>query len=215
MLKGIDPVAGSSENKHSMRTIAISKLACCLLLSIFLSGCGSESQRENSTMSEASAKETAQALANQPVPVTTDTENKSLKTITDQAAADPELSIFAKAFEVSGLAKTLNSTGPYTVFMPSNEAFEALPGSTLDDLMKPENKQQLAAILNSHIVAGKLDTATLQHGSKIKTLGNEQLEVSKQQDLVMINGAEIKKANILSSNGVIHMIDKVLVPEKQ
>lgn len=200
-----------------MRTIDISKYAFGILLSIFLSGCGSDNQGGNSTMSEANAKETAQALAdeNQPERITTDAGNSSLKSIAQQAAANPELSVFAKAFEASGLAKTLNSTGPYTVFMPSNEAFEGLPGSTLDDLLKPENKQRLAAILNNHIVAGKLDTITLQHGSKIKTLGNEQLEVSKQQELVMINGAEVRKANILSRNGVIHMIDKVLMPEME
>lgn len=176
--------------------------------------CGTENQ--TSTNAEEANTNSEQALADdiQSAEVTPAPVNNSLKSISEQAASTADLSEFSQAFRKSGLAESLNSTGPYTVFMPSNEAFDALPGDTFDDLLKPENKQQLADILNNHIVAGKLDTATLQDGSTIKTLGNEQLEVSKKDDLVMINGAEVRKANIQSSNGVIHMIDKVLMPEQ-
>jgi uncharacterized surface protein with fasciclin (FAS1) repeats len=113
------------------------------------------------------------------------------------------------------LVRTLSGTGPYTLFVPSNEAFEALPGGTLEDLMKPENKEQLVALVNNHIVAGKLNAKALQAGSSIRTSGNGQVKVSVNGDNVMVNGARVKAADIVSSNGVIHVINKVLVPEKR
>lgn len=200
-----------------MKAKDITKYALSLLLSLLLWSCSSDTQTESEssgTNTSVSAEELNAADNEQQSSTIHNTASTDQKSITQQAASIPELSEFAKAFESSGLTKDLNSTGPYTVFMPSNKAFEALPGGTLDNLLKPENKQHLRDILNNHIVAGKLDTATLQHGSKIKTLGNEQLEVSKQENLVMINGAEVRRANIQSSNGVIHVIDKVLMPKK-
>ncbi len=133
------------------------------------------------------------------------------QSIPENAESTTDLSTFISAVKAAGLLNTLNGTGPYTVFAPSNEAFNALPGGTLEDLMKPENKKQLTDLLNNHVVAGKLDGAALQTGSSVKTLGNNQLQISKKGDMIMINGAEVNKENIPSSNGVIHIIDKVLV----
>ncbi|HEY4652828.1 MAG TPA: fasciclin domain-containing protein [Pontibacter sp.] len=137
------------------------------------------------------------------------------QTIPENAQVNPDLDTFISVVKQAGLLNTLNGTGPYTVFAPSNEAFKALPSGTLEDLMKPENKQQFTAFLNNHIVAGKLDAASLQDGSKIKTLGNLQLDVARQQDKVTINGAKVTTPDVVSSNGVMHIIDKVLAPAQQ
>lgn len=131
------------------------------------------------------------------------------------AQSNPELSTFMGAVRKAGLVRTLNGTGPYTLFAPSNEAFESLPGGTLEDLMKPENKEQLVALVNNHIVAGKLNAKALQTGSSIRTAGNGQVKVAGKGSDVMVNGAHVETADIVSSNGVIHVINKVLIPEQR
>jgi len=138
---------------------------------------------------------------------------KDSKPITQNAELAPDLDIFASVIKEAGLLATLNGTGPYTVFAPSDDAFDALPGSTLEDLKKPENKHRLAKLLSNHVVAGKLDETALQSGSNIKTLSNCQLQVETQGEMVMLNGAEVRKESIPSSNGIIYIIDKVLVPD--
>lgn len=135
--------------------------------------------------------------------------------IVQNAEAHPELSTFIGTIRQAGLVGTLNGTGPYTMFAPSNEAFAALPGGTLDDLMKPENKQQLVDLVNNHIVAGKMNAKALQSGSSIKTAGNGQVKVASQGNDVTINGAQLQTVDIVSSNGVIHVINKVLMPENR
>ena len=184
-----------------------------LLLSLLLLACNSDNPNTN-------AVATNVVTASQPMPVAAPQpeekeRNENLPTIAEYASKDKSLAVFSDAFAKSGLAETLNSTGPYTVFIPSNKAFEALPDYVFKDLMKPENKDRLVEIINNHMVAGKLDTTSLQDGSKIKTLSSEQLEVSAQNKNVMINDATVKKENILCSNGVIHVIDKVLIPAKK
>ena len=133
----------------------------------------------------------------------------------ENARSNPELSIFIGAVHQAGLLQKISGTGPYTLFAPSNEAFEALPGNTVNDLMKPENKQQLTELVNNHIVAGKLHAKALQTGSTIKTAGNGQVKATNNGSNVMVNGAHVSTADIVSSNGVIHIIDKVLMPDKE
>lgn len=135
--------------------------------------------------------------------------------VVENVESHPELSTFIGAVKKAGLVKTLNGTGPYTIFAPTNEAFEALPGETVEDLMKPENKEQLVALVNNHIVAGKLNAQALQSGSSIRTAGNGQVKVTGKGSNVMINGAHVETPDIVSSNGVIHVINKVLMPEKR
>ncbi|WP_347158337.1 fasciclin domain-containing protein [Pontibacter chitinilyticus] len=137
------------------------------------------------------------------------------KSITENLISDAELTTFDSVVKQAGLVQELSGTGPYTVLAPTNEAFDALPEGTLEDLMKPENKQRLVNILQNHIIAGKISAADLQSGSTLRTLGNGQLKVDKKLEDVMINGAAIEKADIESSNGVIHIINKVLVPAEK
>lgn len=135
--------------------------------------------------------------------------------IVQNTESNPELSTFIGVVRKAGLVGTLSGTGPYTLFAPSNEAFEALPGGTLEDLMKPENKQQLVDLVNNHIVAGKLNAKALQTGSSVKTAGNGQIKVGGKGADVMINGAKVETPDIMSSNGVVHVINKVLIPENR
>ena len=127
-------------------------------------------------------------------------------------SSSPRLTTFASVIRKAELVNTLNGTGPYTVFAPNNQSFEALAGGTLEDLMKEENKRRLTDMLNNHVVAGKLTAESLQDGAMLKTIGGQQLKVTKRGQDIMIEGAKVEMANNLSSNGVIHVIDKVLMP---
>jgi uncharacterized surface protein with fasciclin (FAS1) repeats len=194
-----------------MRTIVTSTYALSLLLSTFMFSCGSDNQTSSDTTNTIAAEPQQALIALNEEDALTDAEKDKLKSITDFVASDTNLSLFSKAFKNSGLSQSLNSTGPYTFFIPSNDAFRALHTDTLTNLLKPENKHRLVRILNNHIVAGKLDTHTLQHGSRINTMGKGELEVIKQDNRIVINGAEVQRADIQSSNGVIHVIDKLLL----
>ncbi|RIJ37033.1 fasciclin domain-containing protein [Pontibacter oryzae] len=134
--------------------------------------------------------------------------------ILENITSNQKLSTLAAALRKAGMVNTLNDTGPYTVFAPQNKAFEALPATVLDELMKTENKQRLQSILKNHVVTGKLTAADLKDGAILNTVGGEQLKVAKQGEKVMINGAEVVRPDALSENGVIHVIDKVLVTEQ-
>lgn len=113
------------------------------------------------------------------------------------------------------MVNNLSGTGPYTVFAPTEEAFEALPDDTLASLKRLENRERLQEILNNHIIAGKLTTNDLQDGSLLKTTAGHQLTVSKRDGQIRINGALIVKPDEMSSNGVLHIIDKVLLVEEE
>jgi len=130
--------------------------------------------------------------------------------IVENITSNVKLTQFASIIRKAELVDALNATGPHTVFAPTNEAVEALPENTLEDLMKPENKAQLEALLRNHIVAGQLTAEQLQDGSTLKTLGGTQLKVEKQGNRMMVNGAEVEQANVMSANGIIHVINKVM-----
>lgn len=135
--------------------------------------------------------------------------------VLENIESHPQLTTFIGAVKKSGLVKTLNGTGPYTFFVPTNEAFEALPGGTLEELMEPENREQLMELINNHVVVGKLNASALQSGSTITTVGEGQIKAVNQGAEVMVNGARLETPDIVSSNGVIHIIDKVMMPNKK
>ncbi|WP_266204298.1 fasciclin domain-containing protein [Pontibacter kalidii] len=134
--------------------------------------------------------------------------------IVENISANNDLSVLMGALRQAGLVRTLNGTGPYTVFAPRNGAFEDLPNGTLEDLMQPENKQRLANLLNNHVVAGKLTAADLTDGTTLKTASGKQLSVTQKGNEVMVNGARVVQADVVSSNGVIHIVEDVLATEK-
>lgn len=135
------------------------------------------------------------------------------ETIADVAATDPSLSTFNTAMEAAGLTGALNGPGPYTVFAPSDEAFEALPPETLEQLLAPENQSDLAALLAYHVVPEELPADQLQSGS-VDTLAGAPLtvEVDSSAQAVLVNNAVVTQPNLETSNGVIHVVDQVMLP---
>jgi len=116
------------------------------------------------------------------------------------------------AVQAAGLGQTLSGQGPFTVFAPSDEAFAKLPKGTVEDLLKPENKAKLTAILTYHVVAGNVMSTDVVKVKSAKTVQGQDLAVMVADGKVMINNAQVIKADIVASNGVIHVVDTVLLP---
>ncbi len=135
------------------------------------------------------------------------------KDIVDTAVAAGSFKTLASALQAAGLVDTLKGKGPFTVFAPTDEAFAKLPAGTLEDLLKPENKEKLAAILTYHVVPGKVLAAQVAKMKSAKTLNGQSLTISAGQGTVMVDNARVVKTNILCSNGVIHVIDSVVLPK--
>ena len=110
------------------------------------------------------------------------------------------------------LATTLQGKGPYTVFAPTDQAFQGLPKGTLDTLLKPANKDQLTSVLTYHVVPGKVTAAQLKDGQELTTVNGEKLTVSIDGKTVKVGDATVTKADVPASNGVVHVIDTVLQP---
>ena len=141
--------------------------------------------------------------------------NAGDKDIVDTAVAAGSFQTLAKALQAADLVDTLKGAGPFTVFAPTDEAFAKLPAGTLDDLLKPENKEKLRAILTYHVVAGKVPSAKVVTLSSAKTVNGQEVKITAMGGNVMVNNAHVMKADIPASNDVIHVIDTVLLPEAQ
>ena len=136
------------------------------------------------------------------------------KDIVDNALSASNVTTVVAAVKAAGLVDTLKSAGPFTVFAPTNSAFAALPAGTVATLLLPENKAKLAGILTYHVVAGAYTTKDLYDGQSLKTVQGQSLAVSKKNGIVTINGAAIiETPNVISSNGVTHVINSVLLPQ--
>lgn len=137
------------------------------------------------------------------------------KDIVDTAVAAGSFKTLAAALKQAGLVSALKADGPFTVFAPTDEAFEKLPKGTVEKLMQPENKEQLAEILKYHVVSGAVTADQVVGLESAKTLCGASVEISTKGENVMINKAKVVKADIHASNGVIHVIDSVLMPPKK
>jgi len=133
--------------------------------------------------------------------------------IVDTAVAAGSFKTLVAAVQAAGLVDTLKGAGPFTVFAPTDEAFAKLPPGTVEDLLKPENKAKLAAILAYHVVAGKVMAKEAMKLHEAKTVNGEELMIKTSMGSVMINDAKVVKTDIVCSNGVIHVIDTVLLPK--
>lgn len=133
--------------------------------------------------------------------------------IVNTAVAAGNFKTLVTALQAAGLVDTLKGTGPFTVFAPTDEAFAKLPAATLQDLLKPENKEKLVAILTYHVVAGDVMAKEVVKMSEAKTLNGKDVKITVNGGTVMINNATVIKADIACSNGVIHVIDSVLIPQ--
>ena len=146
--------------------------------------------------------------------------------IVDTAASQEEFSTLVAAVKAADLAEVLKGEGPFTVFAPTNvfvlsscfaltnDAFEALPDGTVEELLKPENKGKLQALLTYHVVSGKIMADDIKTGSTdVETVQGSTFNVNKSESGVTVDGANVTKADIKTSNGVIHVIDKVIMPQ--
>jgi len=132
--------------------------------------------------------------------------------IVDTAVAAGQFKTLAAALKAAGLVDTLKGSGPFTVFAPTDAAFAKLPAGTLEDLLKPENKTKLVAILTYHVVPGDVTAAQVAKLSQATTVNGAILKLSAHDGKVMVNNADVVKADVQASNGVIHVIDAVLLP---
>ncbi len=132
--------------------------------------------------------------------------------IVDTAVAG-KFNTLVAAVKAAGLVDTLKGPGPFTVFAPTDEAFAKLPAGTLESLLLPENKAKLQSILTYHVVSGKVVAADVMKLSSAKTVGGGNVAIKTSSDGVMVNNATVTKTDIVTSNGVIHVIDTVLLPE--
>ena len=189
-----------------MQKNIFSMFAAVSLSAMLLLSCNNEaSKTTETTMVDTVKKEEAPA----PAPAA-----DAPKDIVDVAIGSPDHTTLVAAVTAAGLVETLKGAGPYTVFAPTNAAFDALPAGTVEGLLKPENKAKLTKILTYHVVAGAVKAADLKDGQKVKTLQGEELTVSIKDGKVKINGANVTAADLTGSNGVVHVIDAVLMPKK-
>jgi uncharacterized surface protein with fasciclin (FAS1) repeats len=180
----------------SMRTGALSALLLLAALPYLALAQEHPTKTEHPTKAEHPAKATHPAAAGDIVAVASGAGN--FKTL-------------VAAIKAAGLVETLQGKGPFTVFAPTDEAFAKLPAGTLDELLKPENKTKLAAILNCHVVPGKVMAADVKT-MKAKTVGGQELSLKVEGKSVTVDGAKVIKTDIAATNGVIHVIDTVIMP---
>ncbi len=178
-------------------------LVCCILCS-----CRSETKTETSTAaaeSQQETKKTGQAFVK---------DDEATPTVLDIAIGSKDHSTLVAAVEAADLENALVNAGPLMVFAPTNEAFDALPEGTVESLLKPENKQALANILKFHVTPGRYSKDFLK---KFKTLGqanNQNVPVEVKGDDVYVGGAKIL-ASVVAGNGIVHVVDKVMLPPEE
>jgi len=132
--------------------------------------------------------------------------------IVDTAIAG-QFNTLVAAVKAAGLVETLKGPGPFTVFAPTDEAFAKLPAGTLESLLKPENKAKLQGILTYHVVAGKVMAQDVVKLDSAKTVEGQSVSIKSSNGRVMVDNAHVTKADIMTSNGVIHVIDAVILPK--
>jgi uncharacterized surface protein with fasciclin (FAS1) repeats len=135
------------------------------------------------------------------------------KDIVDTAVAAGNFTTLAAALKAAGLVGTLKGAGPFTVFAPTDDAFAKLPAGTVEDLLKPENHDKLVAILTYHVVAGKVMAKDVVKLHEAKTVNGKEVKIMAEGGKVMVDNANVTKTDIVCSNGVIHVIDSVILPQ--
>ena len=133
--------------------------------------------------------------------------------LVDTAVEAGSFDTLVAAVKAAGLVEALKGDGPFTVFAPSDEAFAKLPAGTVESLLEPENKDKLTAILTYHVVSGKILSTDVKAG-RVETLQGSELRVSKKNGALMVDQAKIVATDVTASNGVIHVIDAVIMPEQ-
>jgi uncharacterized surface protein with fasciclin (FAS1) repeats len=131
----------------------------------------------------------------------------------ETAAAAGSFKTLAKALQAADLVETLKGAGPYTVFAPTDDAFAKLPAATLNDLLKPENKKKLQRILTYHVVPGRVSSAEVVKLRTTKAVSGDIIDITASSGTVRVDNARVVKTDIAASNGIIHVIDTVILPD--
>ncbi len=171
---------------------------CLLALAVGIAACGDDDE-ETTGAATTTEREDGSAAGSQ-------------GNIVAVAQETPDLSTLVEAVVAAELVETLEEPGPYTVFAPTNAAFDALGEETLNTLLEPANKAELAEILTYHVVPGELTASELSNGQMLKTVQGDNLDVKIDGEEVTVNGAEVVTPDVEASNGVVHVIDEVLTP---
>ena len=179
----------------------LSLLSAAMFTSIMFTACGNEAATKKAETPVVAKEPEAPKMAEP-------------KDVVDIAIGSTDHTTLVAAVTAAGLVETLKGAGPFTVFAPTNAAFAALPAGTVEGLLKPEKKAALTNILTYHVVAGSVKAADLKDGQKVKTLQGEELTVSIKEGKVKINGANVTAADLTCGNGVVHVVDAVLMPKK-
>lgn len=199
------------EKSNKSTVVAVLAIVAILIAGIGVFALTRDNSGDTSTNNETSQTETQ-------------TEQESPAASSEQAnivglaSSTENLSTLVAAVQAADLVDTLNGEGPFTVFAPTNAAFNALPAGTLDTLLKPENKTQLSGILTYHVVAGKVMSKDLSDGQVVKTVNGQNLTVDIMDGKVMLIDAKggkamVATADVEASNGVVHIIDAVVLPQ--
>jgi len=183
-------------------------LAAALVLPMVASAVADECPVAAAQKAQAMAQAKAQAQTH----VQTVAFNADRKDIVDTAVGAGSFKTLVAAVQAAGLVETLKGAGPFTVFAPTDEAFAKLPAGTVESLLKPENKEKLVAVLTYHVVPGKVMAADVVKLTEAPTVQGSKAKVKVADGTVMIDNAKVVKTDIETSNGVIHVIDAVILP---
>ncbi len=134
------------------------------------------------------------------------------KDIVDTAVSAGSFKTLVAAVQAAGLVDALKGEGPLTVFAPTDEAFKKLPAGTVENLLKPENKEKLIAVLTYHVVPGRVTASEVVNLDSAKTINGRSLKINARDGKVMVDNARVTATDIIASNGVIHVIDSVVLP---
>lgn len=187
--------------------------AMAFALTFGMTSCGSSNDEK---MEEASTEETSMEMTEteeEPYVMVGGAKMVPSLDIVDNAVNADNVTTLVAAVKAAGLVETLKSEGPFTVFAPTDDAFGKLPAGTVETLVKPENKAKLTSILTYHVVPGALKASDLKDGQKLKTVQGQELAVSYKDGKWFINNAVVIIPDVISSNGVTHVIDAVVMPK--
>ena len=202
-----------------MQKNLFSFLAVAAISSSIFIACNNDAKGDKETKMEDTTKMEEPKMDEEPGVMVGGAKMVASKDIVDNAAGSADHTTLVAAVKAAGLVETLKSAGPFTVFAPTNEAFNKLPAGTVDNLLKAENKATLAGILTYHVVAGAFKSMDLKDGQKVKTVQGEELTIGYKDGKWTVTDAKggmanITIADVISSNGVTYVIDAVLMPKK-
>lgn len=185
----------------------ITNLFLTFSLVLLVSACKSDTDKSESSSAETAGIETSKEQGQAFIK-----DDESQPTVLDIAIGSEDHTTLVAAVKAADLENALVNAGPLMVFAPTNEAFDALPEGTVEDLLKPENKAKLAYILKHHVTPGKYDKEFLKKFKKLGQASDQNVEVTVDGDDVYVGGAKIL-ASIPAGNGIVHVVDKVIIPE--